>query len=72
MDDKFHGYGRRIVNNGDYWLSQMNMGKPHGHHIQFNFDNNRSIGWDSSSEFAVGVRWGRILGLEYRRRTFLL
>jgi hypothetical protein len=43
MDDKFHGYGRRIVNNGDYWLSQMNMGKPHGHHIQFNFDNSVEV-----------------------------
>ena len=39
MDNKFHGYGRRILNQGDYWMSQLKMGKYHGHHIQFNFDN---------------------------------
>ena len=33
MDNKFHGYGRRILNQGDYWMSQLKMGKYHGHHI---------------------------------------
>ena len=39
LDNRFHGYGRRIQIHGSYWIGQLKMGNYYGNHTEYENDN---------------------------------